>query len=94
MGWTAGGAWRSITVPGAEFVGSGYRDGGFGLSNTAAVAKRVGLEYAYELDGGGSTTMYTRSPKGKWTRRDLYGFDTSTGTYEHDSVNGLAFVTP
>jgi len=94
VGWTANGTWRSITVPGTEFDGVGLRDGGFGLSNTAAIAKKVGLEYAYELDGGGSTTMYTRSSKGKWTRRDLYGLDTSTGTYERESVNGFAFVTP
>ena len=93
VGWTAGGAWRSITVPGNRFVG-GLRLGGFGLANEAAIAKRLGLEFAYELDGGGSTTLYTRSKAGQWTRRDLWSFDTTTGKYERPVMNGLAFVAP
>ena len=72
----------------------GLRNGGFGLSNEAAIAKKFGLYNAYELDGGGSTTLYTRSNAGKWTRRDLYGLDTSTGTYEREVRNGMAFLVP
>jgi exopolysaccharide biosynthesis protein len=94
VGWTATGQWRSFTVPGKLFTGPGLRSGGFGLANEANIAKRLGLVYAYELDGGGSTTLYTRSGGGKWKRRDLYGLDTSTGTYEREVPTGLAFVVP
>ncbi len=94
IGWTLAGVWCTVTVPGKLFTGPGLRNGGFGLSNEAAIAKKFGLYNAYELDGGGSTTLYTRSDAGKWTRRDLYGLDTSTGTYEREVRNGVAFLVP
>lgn len=93
VGWNKAGNWRSVTVPGKLF--SGYlRDGGFGLANIAKLAKKAGLYNAYELDGGGSTTFYTRNSKQKWTRRDLYGLDTTTGTFEREVPTALAFVQP
>ena len=91
VGWTQSGNWRSFTVPGKRFSG-GLRTGGFGLAAVANIARKLGLYNAYELDGGGSTTLYTKSDGGKWSRRDLYGLDTSTGRYEREVVNGLAFV--
>jgi len=91
VGWNKAGAWRTFIVPGKYFSGPGLRQGGFGLAMSAAIAKKLGLWQAYELDGGGSTTMYTQNTSGKWTRRDLYGFDTSTGAYEREMPNGLAF---
>jgi hypothetical protein len=66
--------------------------GGFGLANAANIAKRLGMHYAYELDGGGSTTLWTRSNAGKWSRRDLYGVDTSVCACERSMTNGLAFL--
>ncbi len=93
MGWNQRGKWRSFTVPGKFFSGQ-FRDGGFGLAAAVTLAKEVGLHNAYELDGGGSTTFYTRSTAGKWKRQDLYGLDTTTGTYERPVVTGLAFVKP
>jgi hypothetical protein len=92
VGWNAKGYWRSFTVPGSTFTGIGLRNGGFGLSNAANVAKKLGMTYAYELDGGGSTTLYTRSNAGKWSRRDLYGVDTSVCACERPMTNGLAFL--
>jgi hypothetical protein len=92
VGWNAKGVWRSFTVPGAKFDGVGLRTGGFGLANAANIAKKLGMEYAYELDGGGSTTLYTRSNAGNWTRRDLYGVDTSVCACERPMTNGLAFL--
>jgi exopolysaccharide biosynthesis protein len=94
IGWTKTGAWRTFTVPGKLFTGPGLRSGGLALANEAMVAKKLGLWYAYELDGGGSTTMYTRNGSGKWSRRDLYSLDTSTGTYEREVTNGFAFIVP
>lgn len=91
IGWTKSGAWRSITVPGHQLSGTS-RTGGFGLANTAALAKKLGMRFAFELDGGASTTLYTRSNGGVWSRRDLYGV--SGGTYERPVVNGLAFLAP
>ena len=91
VGWNKAGKWRTVTVPGRIFDGY-FRNGGFGLANLAKLAKKAGLYNAYELDGGGSTTFHTRNNKGKWTRRDLYGLDTTTGTYEREVINGLAFV--
>ncbi|HEX5016270.1 MAG TPA: phosphodiester glycosidase family protein [Actinomycetes bacterium] len=90
IGWTKTGAWRAMTVPGTHFDGVGLRLGGFGLSNEAALAKKLGMYYAYEVDGGGSTTLYTRSKAGKWTRRDLFGV--TGGTYERAVTNGVAFL--
>lgn len=93
VGWDAEGDWRSLTVPGKTFVGQGLRDGGFGLANAANIAKKLGMTNAYEVDGGGSTTLWTRSDGGNWSRRDLYKVDTSICACERPMTNGLAFVT-
>ncbi|MCZ3387766.1 MAG: phosphodiester glycosidase family protein [Actinomycetia bacterium] len=92
VGWNSNGVWRSFTVPGRGFDGVGLRVGGFGLANAANIAKKLGMANAYELDGGGSTTLWTRSTAGKWTRRDLYGVDTSVCTCERPMTNGLSFL--
>ncbi len=92
VGWNSKGVWRSFTVPGRGFDGVGLRVGGFGLANAANIAKKLGMVNAYELDGGGSTTLYTRSTAGAWTRRDLYGVDTSVCACERPMTNGLAFL--
>jgi hypothetical protein len=89
IGWTRTGQWLSITVPGSNISGES-RTGGFGLANTAALAKRLGMRFAYELDGGASTTWYTRNAASVWTRRDLFGV--SGGTYERPVANGVAFL--
>ncbi|MFZ0323957.1 MAG: phosphodiester glycosidase family protein [Actinomycetes bacterium] len=89
VGWTADGQWRVLTVPGTEFVGVGLRVGGFGIPEVANVAEKLGLVNAYELDGGGSTTLYTRKAS-TWTRHDLWGV--TGGTYERPVTNGLAFL--
>ena len=60
VGWTRSGEWRSLTVPGNNISGTS-RTGGFGLANTAALAKKLGMRNAFELDGGASTTWYTRA---------------------------------
>ena len=91
IGWTKTGAWRSLTIPGTNISGTS-RTGGFGLANTAALAKKLGMRFAFELDGGASTTFYTRSAAGTWTRRDLFGV--SGGTYERPVANGMAFLPP
>jgi hypothetical protein len=91
IGWTKTGQWRTLIIPGATLNGSD-RNGGFGLSNEAAVAKKLGMYYAYELDGGGSTTLYTRSDANVWSRRDLWGV--TGGTYERPVSDGLAFMAP
>ena len=91
IGWTGSGVWRTLTVPGTDISGVS-RTGGLGLANTAALAKKLGFRFAYEIDGGASTTWYTRSTAGVWTRRDLVGV--SGGTYERPVSNGLAFLTP
>ncbi|MEO8329419.1 MAG: phosphodiester glycosidase family protein [Candidatus Nanopelagicales bacterium] len=91
IGWTRSGAWRSITVPGLNISGTS-RTGGLGLANIAAVAKKFGLRFAYEIDGGASTTWYTRNTAGVWSRRDLFGV--TGGTYERPVDNGLAFLPP
>lgn len=92
VGWNSKGLWRSFTVPGTAFDGVGLRIGGFGLANAANIAKKLGLVNAYELDGGGSTTLWTRNDTGTWTRRDLYGVDTSVCSCERPMTNGLAFL--
>lgn len=94
VGWNARGRWRSFTVPGKTFDGIGLRTGGFGLANAANIAKSLGMQRAYELDGGGSTTLWTRSKAGGWTRRDLYGVNTSVCACERPTPNGLAFIKP
>jgi hypothetical protein len=91
VGWTRTGEWRSLTVPGNNISGTS-RTGGFGLANTAALAKKLGMRFAFELDGGASVTWYTRGGAGTWTRRDLFGV--SGGTYERPVSNGLAFLPP
>ena len=91
IGWTRKGAWRSITVPGTRIDGTS-RTGGMGLANVGAVAKKMGLRFAYELDGGASVTLHTRSSSSVWSRRDLVGV--TGGTYERPVDNGLAFLAP
>ena len=56
-----------VEAPGGKLS----RTGGFGLANAANVAKKLGMANAYELDGGGSVSLWTRSGTA-WTRRDLY----------------------
>jgi len=92
IGWNKYGQWRTVTIPGTHFDGDGLRQGGFGLANVANVAKKLGLVNAYEIDGGGSTTLWTRSTSGTWSRRDLYGVDTSICSCERPVTNGLAFL--
>ena len=92
VGWNSKGVWRSFTVPGKSFDDVGLRVGGFGLANAANIAKKLGMANAYELDGGGSTTLWTRSTSGSWSRRDLYGVDTSICACERPMTNGLAFL--
>ncbi len=92
VGWNSKGYWRSFTVPGNTFDGVGLRTGGFGLANAANIAKKLGMVNAYELDGGGSTTLWTRSNLGKWSRRDLYAVNTSVCACERPMTNGLAFL--
>lgn len=98
VGWNSKGIWRSFTVPGRSFDGVGLRVSGFGLANAANaanaanIAKKLGMANVYELDGGGSTTLWTRSTAGSWTRRDLYGVDTSVCGCERAMTNGLAFL--
>ena len=97
VGWDDQGRWRAVTVPGSKLEtvnGTLLRTGGFGLASAANLAKRLGMTYAYELDGGGSTTLWTR--KGTdWKRRDLYGVANPTGcTCERWMTNGLSFVLP
>ena len=92
VGWTARGNWRTFTVPGSTFDGVGLRTGGFGLANAANIAESLGMQRAYELDGGGSTTLWTRSRKGDWSRRDLYSVNTRVCACERPTPNGLAFV--
>lgn len=94
VGWTKSGAWRTFTVPGNQFAGPGERTGGFGLAMEAAIAKKLGLYQAFELDGGGSTTLYTRSSGGNWSRRDLYAVADSPYTFEREVINSLAFMAP
>jgi hypothetical protein len=91
LGWDADGNWRIVTVPGTEFTPEAYRIGGFGVAQVGALAQRLGLVQAVTLDGGGSTTLYTRTGR-TWTRRDLWRV--RGGTYERPVVNGLAFVQP
>ena len=74
--------------------GTLLRTGGFGLASAANLAKRLGMTYAYELDGGGSTTLWTRTAS-DWKRRDLYGVSNPTECIcERWMTNGLSFVLP
>jgi len=97
VGWDAQGRWRSFTVPGSKVeVSNGQllRTGGFSLSNAANLAKKLGMTYAFELDGGGSTTLYNRTGT-TWTRKDLYGVtNTQHCACERPVTNGLAFIQP
>lgn len=97
VGWDAQGRWRSFAVPGSKLEvinGVTLRTGGLGLANAANVAAKLGMTYAYELDGGGSTTLYTRK-SGDWTRKDLYKVRNPTNCdCERWMANGLAFVQP
>lgn len=96
VGWNKNGSWRSFTVPGSklEYVNNVLlRNGGFGLANAANIAKRLGMVNAYELDGGGSTTLWTRSSSGTWSRKDMYKVRNPSGcSCERAMTNGLAFL--
>ena len=96
VGWDGLGRWRSFTVPGTRvYLKNGsslQREGGMGLASAANVAKSLGLRYAYELDGGGSTSLWTRTNT-TWTRRDLYKMNVQSGcACERWMANGLAFL--
>lgn len=97
VGWDDMGRWRSFTVPGSKLEqvnGVLLRTGGFGLANAANIARKLGMTNAYELDGGGSTTLWTRTAK-KWTRRDMYRVANPSGCdCERWMANGLAFLAP
>ena len=97
VGWDDKGRWRTFTVPGSKLEqvnGTLLRTGGFGLASAANIAKRLGMVAAYELDGGGSTTLWTRKAS-DWKRRDLYGVSNPTNcTCERWMTNGLSFVLP
>lgn len=97
VGWDAKGRWRAFTVPGSFVEAPGgnlSRTGGFGLANAANVAKKLGMANAYELDGGGSVSLWTRTST-TWTRRDLYKVSNpSNCTCERWATNGLAFMPP
>lgn len=96
VGWDDKGRWRSFTVPGSKLEqvnGVLLRTGGFGLANAANIAEKLGMTNAYELDGGGSTTLWTRSA-GKWSRRDMYRVANPSGCdCERWMANGLVFLT-
>jgi hypothetical protein len=95
VGWDGKGRWRSFTVPGSQITDANNklsRSGGLSLANAANVAKTLGMKYAYELDGGGSTSFYTRK-NAQWIRKDLYKVSNQTGCVcERWMANGLAFV--
>lgn len=95
VGWDDKGRWRAFTVPGSrveEQNGVLLRTGGLGLANAANVAKKLGMSNAYELDGGGSTALWTRSST-QWTRQDLYGVSNpGRCVCERAMSNGLVFL--
>jgi hypothetical protein len=94
VGWDGKGRWRSFTVPGSKVTDEGglSRTGGLSLANAANVAKSLGMKYAYELDGGGTVSFYTRK-KTTWTRKDLYGVTAVNNCVcERRMANGLAFL--
>ena len=97
VGWDDKGRWRAFTVPGAKLEqvnGVLLRTGGFGLANAANIAKKLGMTNAYELDGGGSTTLWTRTAK-KWSRKDMYKVANPSGCEcERWMANGIAFLAP
>jgi hypothetical protein len=98
VGWDAKGRWRAFVVPGTKaYLKNGsslQRTGGLSLANAANIAKKLGMVNAYELDGGGSTSLWTRSGT-TWTRKDLYKVSVQTGcACERWMSNGLSFVTP
>ncbi|MEO8106549.1 MAG: phosphodiester glycosidase family protein [Actinomycetes bacterium] len=95
VGWDGKGRWRTFTVPGTSVSSSGgklVRAGGLGLANAANVARALGMKYAYELDGGGSTSLWTRQ-RSVWSRQDLYGVSNpSHCVCERWMANGLSFL--
>jgi hypothetical protein len=97
VGWDAKGRWRTFTVPGSALEkvnGVLLRTGGFGLANAASIAESLGMAYAYALDGGGSTTLWTRTAK-KWSRKDMYKVaNPSRCSCERWMANALAFFAP
>jgi hypothetical protein len=97
VGWDGKGRWRAFIVPGSDVSDSDgvlRRTGGFSLINAANVARQFGMRYAFELDGGGSTTLWTRK-RSSWSRKDLYGVANPSGCVcERPVANGLVFLTP
>jgi hypothetical protein len=96
IGWDGQGRWRTFTVPGTKvYLKNGsslQREGGMGLASAANVARQLGMRYAFELDGGGSTSLWTRSGT-TWSRKDLYGMSVQAGcTCERWMANGLSFL--
>ena len=96
IGWDAKGRWRTFTVPGTKaYLKNGsslQREGGMGLASAANVAKSLGMTNAYELDGGGSTSLWTRTGT-QWTRKDLYKMSVQSGCVcERWMSNGLSFL--
>jgi hypothetical protein len=96
IGWDGQGRWRTFTVPGTKvYLKNGsslQREGGMGLASAANVAKSLGMRYAYELDGGGSTSLWTRKGT-QWTRKDLYKMSVQPGcACERWMANGLSFL--
>lgn len=95
VGWDGKGRWRTFTVPGTKVSSTGgklVRSGGLGLANAANVAKALGMKYAYELDGGGSTSLWTRK-RTVWSRQDLYKVSNPSGcSCQRWMANGLSFV--
>ncbi len=96
IGWDGKGRWRTFTVPGTKVYlkngSSVQREGGMGLASAANVAKSLGMRYAYELDGGGSTSLWTRTGT-QWARKDLYKMSVQSGcACERWMANGLSFL--
>lgn len=89
VGWTTGGRWMVMTLPGTGYDRNGYRIGGLGLSQEANVARELGFAEAVELDGGGSTTAFIRRADNDWDR-----VDDPDGIYQRPIPNALVFIKP
>jgi hypothetical protein len=70
VGWTSGGRWMTMSLPGSGYDRNGYRIGGLGIAQEANVAQELGFDEAVELDGGGSTTAFIRRADKEWDRVD------------------------
>lgn len=87
VGWTDTGRWMALTLPGTGYDRHGYRIGGLGITQEAAVAKALGFDEAVALDGGGSTTAYVRLANNDWDR-----VDDPDNIYQRPIPNALVFV--